>query len=191
MILETLSGLSARALSAIFPHAVAWFNKPRLLIDFEGGASNIVHTEHERNGKLEAFIYVRARVRNVGRSTAKGCRVFLKQLEEVLPAGQTMQTTLDDSKVLAWAGWSFVPVDVPTDVEFYVDIVRVSKADPGWLFSVEKLFATQQRLKDYVGNYRFHLMATAENASHAHCAVDVVYNGDWHSLRAVATRDLR
>jgi hypothetical protein len=167
---------------------VTWFNKPRFLIDFEGGTSNIVHAEHERDSKPGAFIYVRARVRNVGRHTAKGCRVFLRKLEEVLPGGQTLQTTWDDSKVLAWAGWSFVPVDVPAGVEFYVDIVRVSKADRGWLFSVEKLFATQQGLKDYVGTYRFHLMATAENASPAYCTIDVVYNGDWHSLRSVAVK---
>lgn len=186
MILETLGSLGARALSALFPHAIAWFNKPKLLIDFEGGNANIVHSTHDEGGQSKAFIYVRARVRNKGRHTAKGCRVFLRTLEEVLPGGTTLPTAWNDSMPLAWAGRKFVPVDVPVGVEFYVDIVRISKADRGWLFSVEQDFASQQDLKKYIGTYRFHLIATADNTSPSICTVDVVYNGDWSSLRGVA-----
>ena len=187
-MIEAVAGVAGRVLSGIFPHAVAWFNKPKLILDFEGGNSNIVHDERKEGEKLLSFIYVRVRVRNKGRHTAKGCRVFLTGLKEVLPGGNILPTALDDSKVLAWAGWHFSPIDVPSGVEFYVDVMRVSKHDRGWLFSVEKLFSSQQNLKNYAGTYRFHLMVSGDNAAPAHCEIDVTYNGDWHGLRAVAVK---
>jgi hypothetical protein len=52
------------------------------------------------------------------------------------------------------------------------------------MFSVENLLASQTSLTSYRGTYRFHLIATADNAEPATCAVDVNYDGDWHNLRA-------
>jgi hypothetical protein len=181
---DVIAGLVGRMLSAIFPQAVAWFNRPKLVIDFEGGQSNIVHNQEKNNGKMVSLIYVRARVRNEGRHTAKGCRIFLTNLKEVFAGGKTLSTALDDSKVLSWATAGFSAVDVPSGTQFYVDVVRISKHASGWLFSVEKLLSSQQSLKDYVGTYRFRLMATADNAASAFCDIDVSYNGDWHNLRA-------
>jgi hypothetical protein len=70
-------------------------------------------------------------------------------------------------------------------VHFYVDLMRVSKHQPGWLFCVEKLLASQAGLKDYSGTYRFQLTLTDDNAEAATCEVDVTYAKDWHNLRAV------
>jgi hypothetical protein len=161
--------------------------RPQLLIDFDGTESNIVHAEHMQGDKPVSMIYVRVRVKNEGSAIAKGCRVYLTELKEVYPGGSTHSTALDDSKVLAWAGWDFSPKDVPPGVVCYADVVRVSKHDRGWLFSIQgKLFAHQQNLKDYVGTYRFRVMVTAENAAVGpSCEFDVIYNGDWHSLRAM------
>jgi hypothetical protein len=50
------------------------------------------------------------------------------------------------------------------------------------------LFAGQTSLTSYKGTYRFHLIATADNAEPATCAVDVRYDGDWDNLRAVAAQ---
>jgi len=158
--------------------------KPELLIDFEDGPSNIVPAEHKRGDKLASMIYVRVRVQNKGSAIAKGCRVYLTELKEVSPGG-TAATALDDSKVLAWAGYHFSPLDIPPEGVFYADVVRFSKDDRGWLFSVEKLLAHQQKLKDYVGTYRFRVMVVAENAARSFCEFDVTYNGDWHSLQAM------
>jgi hypothetical protein len=158
---------------------------PKLVIDFEGNEANIVHAEYMQGEKPVSMIYVRVRVENKGGAVAKGCRVYLTALKELLLGGSTIPTVMDDAKVLAWAGWNFSPIDVPPDVgSFYADVVRVSKHDRGWLFSVEKLLAHQQKLKEYVGTYRFRVTVTAENAPASSCEVDVTYNGDWHSLRA-------
>ena len=157
---------------------------PELLIDFEGGQFNIVPAEHMRGEKLASMIYVRVRVQNKGGAVAKGCRVYLTALNEVYPGG-IVATALDDSKVLEWAGYHFSPMDIPPEGVAYADVVRISKHDRGWLFSVEKLFAHQKKLQDYGGTYRFRVMVVAENAVKSSCEFDVTYNGDWHSLRAM------
>jgi hypothetical protein len=48
------------------------------------------------------------------------------------------------------------------------------------------LFESRTGLTSYKETYRFHLIATADNAEPATCAVDVSYDGDWHNLRAVS-----
>ena len=60
-------------------------------------------------------------------------------------------------------------------MHFFVDLLRVSKHDPGWLLSVGQLFSSQGSLKTYSGTYRFQLTVTADNAEPATCEVDVTY----------------
>jgi hypothetical protein len=139
-----------------------------------GDSDNKVETEHLVNGKPESLIYVRARVRNEGRHIAKSCRVFLTALHEVRSDG-TIETVIKDSKALAWAGWQFAPIDIPSGVNLYVDLMTVSKAVAGWRFSVERLFDSQKKLLDYRGTYRFSLMVSGDNAAPARCEVNVEY----------------
>ena len=82
-------------------------------------------------------------------------------------------------------GVGFSPRNVPPGVDFYVDLMRVSKSASGWRLSVEKLFANEADLQSYSGTHRFSLMVTADNAKPASCMVDVTYNKDWHDISAV------
>jgi hypothetical protein len=75
---------------------------------------------------------------------------------------------------------------LPVGLDFYADVLRVSKSVPGWDISVKQLFASEGGLRDYSGTYRFHIVATSENAAPAACVVDVTYAQDWHNMRAVA-----
>jgi hypothetical protein len=169
--------------SGAYNYFLERYNRPKLQIDFLGDSDNKVETEHLVNGKPESLIYVRAKVQNGGHHIAKSCRVFLTALHEVRSDG-TVQTVIKDSKALAWAGWHFAPIDIPAGVNFYVDLMTVSKAESGWRFSVERLFDSQKKLLDYRGTYRFSLMVSGDNAAPARCEVNVEYNGDWHGLRA-------
>jgi hypothetical protein len=179
-------------LSGVYPDMRAYWTRPRLVIDYEGGRSNLVHSEykeHQSQGveTTVSEIYIRARVRNTGRQIAKACRVFLVDLKEVQPSGLT-GTSLNDAKVLAWAGFHFASLDIPRGVNFFVDIARVSKHNPGWKLSVEKLFANQKTLEKYCGTYRFYLLVTSDNASPSRCEIDITYNNDWNNLRALAAK---
>lgn len=172
-------------ISGAYQHARDWFNRPKLRIDSKETAANKVDSEYKRDdGTLVSEIYIRARVQNTGRQVAKGCVVYLASLENVHPSGKTTSTAFFDSRPLSWAG-GFSPINLPPDLSCYVDLMRVSKSDPGFNLSVEKLFASEFGLQGHTGTYRFHLMVTADNAQPASCKVDVTYNGDWHSLSAV------
>jgi hypothetical protein len=172
------AAIAGGLLSGAYQHFRDLYEEPKLQIDYEGTDANKVETDNE--------IYIRARVRNAGRRTAKGARVFLTSLKEVQPSGTILPTSLYDSKPLAWSGWTFAPRDIPpaSRVHFYVDLTRVSKHEQGWLFSVEQLFASQTALQKYSGTYRFQLTLTADNAKPATCEIDVTYKQDWNSLRA-------
>jgi|GEM_PF-3057415 len=176
--------------SGAYQHCRDYFSRPKLEIDYEGTAANKVEIISEKiDGIDPGAIFIRARVRNTGRRTAKGTREFLASLQEVISQEQLLQTSFHDAKPLAWAGWDFKPRDIPPapNVHFYVDLTSVLKKQSGWRFSVENgLFAGQTSLTSYRGTYRFHLIATANNAEPATCAVDVSYDMDWHNLRAVA-----
>jgi len=183
-----LGGFLGGFFSGTFLHFYEWLKRPKLQLDYKAvKGANEVEAEYTKEGNQVADIYVRARVRNTGKRVARSCCVFLTSLEEVQPSGTT-PTVFHDAMQLAWAGSQFVPRDVPRGVEFYVDILRVSKHSSGWSFSVQKLFANQAKLKDFRGTYRFHLLATADNALPARLAVDVSYNGDWHNLRAIESK---
>ena len=180
------AAIAGGLISGAYQHARDWFNRPKLRIDSEEAAANKVEADYKAaDGTAVSEIYIRARVQNTGRQIAQGCVVFLAKLEEVHPSGGTTSTVFFDSRPLTWAGWNFLPRDVPSGLDFYVDVMRVSKSAPGWKFSVQKLFWNEEALQSYSGTYRFTLMVTADNAEPASCKIDITYNGDWHSLRAV------
>lgn len=162
--------------------------QPKLAVDYEGTEANRVDVHYKENQTDIDEIYIRVRVRNLGTRTAKGARVFLTSLREVQNSGATTPTALYDSLALAWAGWGFEPRDIPKGICFYADLMRVSKNTPGWLLSVERTFASHAPMANYSGTYRFQVTVTADNAAPAICEVDVTYNQDWHSLRAVAVQ---
>jgi hypothetical protein len=183
-------GLVCGLLSGAYQHWREWWIRPILEIDYQDDESHKVESnEHRPDGTVHSYIYVRVRVRNMGRRVAKCCRVFLSKLEEVHPSGQTTRTAFHDSRQLPWAGFRFGVAELPRGLDFYADIVRFSKQLPGWNISIEGgLFSSEDALKIYSGTYRFHLTVTADNADPATCAVDVTYAQDWKSVRAVALR---
>jgi len=164
------AALAGGLISGAYQHVRDWFNRPKLRIDSKETAANKVNTEYTQpDGTAVSEIYIRARVQNTGRHIAKGCVVFLAKLEIVHPSGGTTSTVFFDSRPLAWAGWKFIARDVPPEVDFYVDVMRVSKSVSGWRFSVEKLFANEAALQRHSGTYRFTLVVTADGAKPASC----------------------
>jgi hypothetical protein len=178
------SAIAGGLVTGFYEHWRDWYERPKLQLDYEGTDGNRIEADRTEAGHLISEIYIRARVRNTGRRAAKDCVVFLTAITEVHPGGKTTPTPYHDAMPLGWPGWKFSPRDIPRGVEFYVDVMKVSKNSPGWMISVERLFT--DRLRDYSGTYRFQLTAIADNALPVVFEIDVTYNQDWHNLRAVA-----
>jgi hypothetical protein len=181
-----LTALVSGLIGSLIPIVIDWFTRPRLSVDYANDDGHFVDFDQiRRDGVDISAVYVRVRIENVGRRVAKGCRVFLTRLEEVLPS-ETKSTNLHDALVLGWPGGKdYSPRDIPRDVEFYADVVCVAKRTPNWMFRVQQMYAKNLDLPKYRGTYRFHILATADEADPAQCKVDVTYDGDWHNFRAV------
>ena len=171
------AAIAGGLLTGAYKHARDWWERPILQLDYLGSDGNRVDSGDE--------IYIRARVQNGGKRLAKNCVVYLAQLTERSISGQ-VPTVFHDAMPLAWPVWTFKPRDIPKGADFYVNILRISKAVPGWQICVEQTYASHEKLKTYKGTYRFTLLATADDAVPAACDIDVTYDQDWHSLRAVA-----
>jgi hypothetical protein len=182
-----LGSIIGGLLTGSFEYFRQKLTKPKLTLDYIGGSANKIESNFEINGQRVTELFVRARLRNTGVRVARDCRVYLVGVREV-DHTSTHETSFHDSMVLAWPGW---PVDydsriIPRGIDAYVNVVSVSKNESGWRFHVKSLFASQQELKNYSGTYRLTLLATADNADPVELKIDVTYNQDWHSLRAVS-----
>jgi hypothetical protein len=131
-------------LSGVYQHVRDWCARPILEIDFAGKQGvSVVETEIIREPTNISEVYVRVRVRNRGYGPAQNCRVYMTALHEV-KGNQLLETSFSDAKPIAWAGSDFQPRVVPNGVDFYVDVVRVNKDAPAWVFSVQ-LFVSQKQ----------------------------------------------
>ncbi len=173
-----LGGVLGGLLSGAYQHGRDYYERPILEVDCQDTNANRVDADTD--------IYVRARVRNVGRRLAKNTLVFLMAIYEVYPSGPKA-TPFVDPMPLSWAFWSFEPRHLPKDIPFYVDILKISKGTPGWNLRVEHTFANYEKLRDYSGIFRFVLMATAEDALPTTCTVDINYEQDPNTLRIVSS----
>jgi hypothetical protein len=168
-----------------------WARRPQLRIDYRDAPANLVEVERKGpDGKLQASdIFVRVRVRNTGCRTAKSVVVYLTSLKKAARS-HTSPTTFHDAKAMAWAGGKFAPLDLPPapNLNFYVDVVRISKITHGWNFCLDQIFSSQSEMMKYSGTLRFHLTATADNADSASCEVDVTYTQNCNSLVVAPVR---
>ena len=147
-VIASAPAIAGGLLNGAYQHLRDYLARPGLVIDFQGAPANQEAAEYKEGDTTVSEIYIRARVRNTGHQIAKGCRVFIAGLTEVHASG-LIPTRLYDAKQLAWAGHDFSLLDIPPGVDFYVDVVRVSKHNPGWLLSVRRLFSSQKELKNY------------------------------------------
>jgi hypothetical protein len=174
-ILGAGAAIAGGLLTGAYKHARDWWERPILKLDYLRSDANQIVSGND--------IFIRARVRNNGKQLAKNCVVYLAALTEKNLSGQ-LPTAFHDAMPLAWPVWTFSPRDIPKGADFYVNVVKISKAVEGWSLCVEQTYASHEKLKPYRGTYRFHLLATAENAVPAICDIEVTYNQDWNTLRA-------
>ncbi len=141
------AAIAGGLLTGAFQAFWEWRIGPVLKIDFDSTSpATKVENEYLVGQDKKEEIYVRARVRNIGHRPAMNCRVYLIKLSEV--NGKHLgNTVFYDAMPVTWAGWDFDPRVLPKDADFYIDVMRVSKHDRGWIFPVKKLFASHEKLK--------------------------------------------
>ncbi|HEX4580890.1 MAG TPA: hypothetical protein VH139_02465 [Acidobacteriaceae bacterium] len=177
-------GLVAGLLSGAYEHVRHWSSRPKLCLDYgEKEEASIVSVVTGTNEGNLNHLYVRVRLRNTGQRIAKHCVVYLASIEEVHESGNKA-TAFSDAMPLSWPLNDYKPRDIPNGADFYLDLVKISKHVESWALGVQQLYASQLPMLKFKGTYRFHLVATADNAESVKCTVDVKYAQDWNTLRA-------
>lgn len=179
--MAALIGSVVGALLTVFSQSViSWWTRPKLVLEFDQSIDR-AQTSWTGESPFDGF-NLRVSVRNIGRRSALGTRVYIAGMHAVHASGLTH--SLRDSRQVSWAGWSFEPRSVQRGITFYADFVRISKVTSGWQFTFSERMALDEDLESYKGTYRFDLLAVADDAEPARLKVDVDYNGDWHNVRA-------
>lgn len=137
---------------------------PKLVIDYSGDENGgRLESSYSAGGANVEEIFIRLRVRNDGKSTARSCVAYLRGLDEVYASG-TKPTKFFDSIPLQWASAKIdcEPRDIPPGVSQFVNLVGISKYASGWNFKTKELFASHAPLKDFKGTYRFAVLVSGD-----------------------------
>lgn len=130
-------------------------------------------------------IYIRVRVRNIGAgmSIAKSCRAFLTKIEKQT-SGCFANTEYTESCQLFWSaqGDGSKPLDIPTGVEQYIDVLR-SNSESTQLFqtTVTPLFV-YQNIFSTAGMYRLEVMVSGDGIKPIFYRIIVTHTGRWDEV---------
>lgn len=184
-IFGAIAAIVGGMLAGGLPLLVSWWRGPVLDIEFEDRF--IADKDYtEKTAEKSALVhrrYVIVKLTNRGRATATNCRVYLTKIEAV-NAGVAKPTYYDGADQLAWPGWRFDARELPPSLRLPVEIVSVDKSNEGWLFMIDAFIPEWESMRTLKGTYRFHLVATADNAKPKSRMIDINYSGDWHHLSA-------
>lgn len=161
-----------------------YMRKPCLVIDFSSEEGGKTEASWVQDGKAEDYVYIRGRIMNKGKGSASKCRVYIVNIEEVLLTS-VEKTKFYDSTILPWPRGNFDSLDISPGVTVYYDIVRFSKHRSGWGFMYKDNFSQRQSMEKFRGTYRFTVLVCSDDAYPQRYCIDVTYDGDWNSVRAV------
>ena len=154
---------------ALIPSILRWYNKPKFEIEFENkepfcrfAFTRFTIVNKGRIAKVQSKTYwIRLRVRNVGKSLARGCEGKLIRITDA----ETHEDRQDfDPVVLKWVGTSRNPIDINKSEYEYLDILFTAR-DHNEQFHIATLEKEPRAInlhperKDYV----LHIVLYGEN----------------------------
>jgi hypothetical protein len=103
-----------------------WLNRPGIRIEFQPDEHCLRYSDAQASDGARTFLtkskFLRVRVKNHRRYTAKGCRCLITSIRKTLAAGSSL-TVLFDTLPLRWAYLDFKPIDIPAGAYFYADLI--------------------------------------------------------------------
>ncbi len=192
--LKILGGFLAGFIISVFAEPLRrWVFKPNVQLQFGETNDHICKTPEKRNdieGKesLGEAIYVKGKVVNESPLIARGCRVYLVNIEKKQPrTGQFEPTSYSDSIPLKWASQPpehvCSPLDLPKDVNQYFDIVVLrdcsSQFDPQLYV---RPFRDEAIFND-TGVFRFTIQLSGDQGISEKLRIIIEWNGNWNDFK--------
>jgi hypothetical protein len=163
---------------------------PRLDLDLteEGSRVRTQHRDPASEAIVSEAVFVRVRVRNIGRGVAQACRAYLTKIEKKNECDRFITTEYAESMQLSWSaqGDGSKELDIPRGIEQYIDVVRSNSKSPR-LFqpTVVSLFLYDKVLAQ-PGTYRLEVLVSGDRVAPKFCKIIVTHTGKWDEV-TVAT----
>jgi len=127
----TLAAVVVALIVAFFPSIRRWYNRPILKIEFENREPFCRHSSMTQSGLNVLGYWVRLRVRNVGRSLARGCE---GKLVRITNPSDSIDRPDFDPTILHWVGTAWDKLDnsigISKDEYEYLDVLYVMNGRP-------------------------------------------------------------
>jgi len=133
------------------------------------------------------LVDARVKVINTKKLTARGCRGFLTKIEKQDESGD-FETLYRDSIPLKWSFLGTTEgLDIPHDVDVYLDVLKFVKGKEDFEFHTSKLPKMWKRLSKETGIYRFTIVVIAEQVKTRRIKLILdwseIWTGNWESLK--------
>lgn len=164
---------------------VSWkLKRPKLKVEFDKKTQGCI-SYTTANGT--PVVYVRMKVTSYGRfaTEARGCRAYLTNIEKQNEKGEFESTAYCDSIRLAWSCQGpqrteqFRPMDIPREVNQYIDVVSLLKNVN--LFRLHLEVTPNRYIKMFMqtGTFLLTVHVHAENASPVKCKLIFTCRNAW------------
>jgi len=102
------------------------YRKPKLNIEFKLAPPDCHLTQYNEGGEISSVYYFRFMVKNIGKSQAEACQVFLEKIFKENSAGEMIKDKNYTPVNLKWSGASNpIERNIYPDKEMYCDLGRI------------------------------------------------------------------
>jgi hypothetical protein len=160
-----------------------WILRPALVLEFGNTAHYVTPTPEQGPGGEHQAIFFRVKVTNRKPALAKGCRVFLTNIEQQDSTGSFVTSTdYCESLQLGWAvrNEPFEAVDVPRGVPFFVDVISTRSIDRIFRPQIPLFALRYVQLFQTPGTYRLTIVASGDDVKPATLRLVVKWTGEWN-----------
>jgi hypothetical protein len=191
-LLTPLVGLITGTLIGVFAEPIrTWLFRPKLKILFDP-ARCVTSTPTYGTNLPSRGHYIRVQVTNASGRVAKGCRVFLVDVEQRDDSGRFQSTAFVDSLRLKWSsqvlGEELRGLDLPRGVSQFADVISTDKSGPysfNWHVPFipgiyEELFNNNRK------TLRLTILATGDEARPARISIVFEWTGQWDAFKVSA-----
>lgn len=165
-----------------------FFSRPTLTITFDENDEGCkAHTQIGDNAESEGY-FVRAKVVNTKRRMAKSCRAVLINVEQRNARGDfvPLSPKYDDSLTLIWSArpdGGRTPLDLPSGVTQYVDIVHTDKRLTDFGIHVFPALYRYRTMFDQTPKVlRLTILATGDDVNPGKVKVIFDWRGQWNTF---------
>jgi hypothetical protein len=186
IIVGSSAGIIVYAFGKVCDFVSRKWTEPKLRVEFDQNIRGCITYTTTNDGRLAAT--VRMKATNHGKRAARGCVTYLTNVEKQNENGDFESTGYCDSIRLAWScqeqrSGRFGPMDIPREVNQYIDIVSLGEKDNNFHLQLEIFLNRYSKLFQETGTFLFTVHVHAENANPEKCQLVFIWRHPWDGSR--------